>query len=230
MHIRYFRKLLRSAIVVALYGLLYSSPGWSHGYGDGYVFLRHDGSQLHVRADLPLSNLADSTGVSPNPSNVAEHMERFVAYVREHLAMGNEGVLLDLRYSSHETARVNTGSFLAISFEPVSLPDSSDDLNVRYTLFFDEDAAHRGVLLVQPAEAAAGSEEGRVSLIFSPGRTEQTLSLVTAEELDYRTSRSGGGALRAMPLAAGGVVLSFLSAVLLGHGLSFLRRRHRAAG
>jgi hypothetical protein len=219
-----------AAVLLCLWAIAYATPASSHGYGDGYVFLRPDGKRLHLRTDLPLSSLADSVGVAPTATDAAAHMEEYIAYIRRHLRIDHQGTPVPLEPAGHKVVRVNTGSFLSLAFQPQDLTGPPEELTVTYALFFDRDPAHRGVLLVQPPSAVEpDSEEGRVSLIFSPGRTRQDLDLNNAPELAYDTQRRGAGGRKALQLAAAGIALCAVAAFVLGHLVAGGRSRKGSA-
>jgi hypothetical protein len=218
------------AVLSCLWAIAHAIPASSHGYGDGYVFMRPDGNRLHIRTDLPLSSLADSVGVGPTASDAAAHMDEYIAYIERNLRIDHEGTPISLEAAGHKVVRVNTGSFLSLTFQPQDLTGPPERLTVTYSMFFDRDPAHRGVLLVQPPSAVEpDSEEGRVSLIFSPGRTRQELDLKTAPKLAYDTQRRGQGGRKALQLAALGTGLCALAAFLLGHLLTGAGAHKRSA-
>lgn len=216
-------------VTLALFTLFHGVLAWPHGYGDGYLFLRPLGEQLHVRIELPLSSLAAAVGTSPNIDRVDAHLDQYLAYIQEHLGLEQNQTALLLRPNWHGTVRVNTGSFLSVAFEPLPLVQPADALEIRYSLFFAQDSAHRGVLLVQPPEAVErNSELGQVRLIFSPERTRQTLDLYNGPELDYDIKRGGGGGVKALGLVAAAILACALLAFVLGYLWAWSQPRTRA--
>ena len=214
---------------LALLTLSLAGAAWSHGYGDGYVFLRPQGEQLHVRTELQLSSLAAAVGSSPNIDQVDAHLDQYLAYIQDHLGLAQNGTALPLIPNWHGTVRINTGSFLSVAFEPLQLAQPADALEVRYSLFFDQDGAHRGVLLIQPPEAVErNSEQGEVRLIFSPERTRQTLNLRNGPELDYDIKRSGGAGIKALGLVTVVILACAMLAFILGQLWAWSQQRIRA--
>jgi len=147
----------------------------AHTASDSFLELRHAGSELQGRWDLPLRDLELALGLDLNQDGVITWGElkaragAVTTYALARLSMDAGEVTLapepeDLMVSS----RMGT-SYAVVRFRCRGVPEG-ESLKVRYGLFFDLDRQHHGFLTYHRSSGEVETAE------FSPARAAHELS------------------------------------------------------
>ena len=169
----FFRKLLFALLIAAPLVVLAHKPS------DSYLTLRTqekqaDG-QLQGQWDVALRDLDYAIGLDGNlDGNVdwgevkAKHAE-IVAYSFAHLKIAADGKPCPTKVIDHKIENHSDGSY-AVMFFTADCPKVPEFLELKYSLFFDLDQQHKGLLNLQ-------SDGQARSAIFSVSEQEQRFQL-----------------------------------------------------
>ena len=175
-----------AAMCVALMGMLSGNMVWAHSSSNSYLTLSMPAEQLTLRADMHLRDLdlifdldADRDGQvtwSETQSRSAELNAWLVQGIA--LSASNQACTLglaDLKASQHAD-----GLYLSAVWSPIcpGLTGAADrtPLALRYSLVFDQDNLHRGLLKVDFPDYQS-------SALLSPERPEAQISALDSKPL-----------------------------------------------
>lgn len=175
-HSREKRSLVQTLLLVLTLGLLSISQAWSHSSSTSYLDLStvSDGTTT-IRVDLPLRDLSlrfdfdqDRDGAI-RWREITAQRDAVTSWVAQGLRIqraSNDCVLGNLDWGAAAYGEENYVSLVA----PVRCPAAStgDPYTLRYTLFFDQDALHRGLI-------KATLDNKIISAVASPDRPEHQL-------------------------------------------------------
>jgi hypothetical protein len=144
------------------------APAYAHKPSDSYLALSLAGDRLSGQWDIALRDLdyaigldADGNGEITWGEVKAKHKE-IAAYALARLAIDADGVLCPLTFGEHLIDNHSDGAYAVLRFAAhcAAVPRV---LTVRYTLLFDLDPQHRGLLrFEQPGQT--------LTAVFSPDR------------------------------------------------------------
>ncbi len=152
-----------------------SLTAYAHKPSDSYLTIRADSPQLQGQWDIALRDLDYALGLDGNlDGNVewgevkAKHAE-IVAYAFTHLKLAADGAACLTKVTDHKIDNHSDGTYAVIFFtaECAKVPQN---LGIDYTLFFDLDKEHKGLLNLQ-------SDGKARSAIFGDSERKQTFQL-----------------------------------------------------
>jgi hypothetical protein len=156
----------------------------AHKPDQSYLFLSIYKDRIEGRYELSLSDLNRAVGINlTNPLSVEEvnpHHARLQAYIasRSDFAGGNYPIKWGEVRVNNLDPEDGEEDYVGFYFTLDNITDIPDDLPVRYELIFDQEPNHTGGL-IQEHNWKAGVLDNytRLSAIFTPGETKQTLDL-----------------------------------------------------
>jgi hypothetical protein len=161
-----FLRLLLLAVISAG-----SSPAWAHKASDAFIYLDLD--QSAVRVDLALRDLALEVPLDRNADRQVSGAELRAArgeitrYLEQGLVLSNHSGNCVLQGKQWGLSRHSDGPYAAALYQ-VSCPNGQVPDSLTYTLLFDRDPLHRGLVSL--------TYEGQETLaVIAPGDT--TLAL-----------------------------------------------------
>jgi len=168
--------LKRGALLVyfILQGL--TSEAFAHKPSDAYVNVEVSQKEAAIRVNLSVAlkdlaaavELDDDSDENITWGEVRAHFKDIDLYLLSRLDILADGSRCSLSTSHHSIAKHSDGHYLVLKIEPVCQSNASQ-LLIRYTIFFDVDRQHRGLL-------NASYEGEQTSGIFHIGKTELSLS------------------------------------------------------
>ena len=165
----------RSILFVLVWVSLFSTAAFAHKPSDSYLTIKADAPQLQGQWDIALRDLDYAIGLDANlDGNVewgevkAKHAE-IVAYAFAHLKLAADGGPCPTKVTDHKIDNHSDGTYAVIYFT-ADCPKTPLSLEVNYTLFFDVDKEHKGLLNLQ-------SDGKARSAIFSDSEHKQSFQL-----------------------------------------------------
>lgn len=167
-------------------GLALALPASAHKPSDSYLGIRMDGTQLHGQWDIALRDLEYAIGLDADDNGEitwgelrAKH-DAIAAYAMARLRVQSAGEDCPLAVTGHLVDDHTDGTYAVLKFGG-TCTRASDALELRYSLFFDIDAQHKGLLRLESIhEGATATLTG----VFSADRPEQKFELRAHSALD----------------------------------------------
>lgn len=166
--------MIRS-IILLTWVALFTGSAFAHKPSDSYLTIKADAPQLQGQWDIALRDLDYAIGLDANlDGNVewgevkAKHPE-IVAYAFSRLKLVADGKPCPTRVTDHKIDNHSDGTY-AVVFFAAECPETPLSLDIDYTLFFDLDKEHKGLLNLQ-------SDGKARSAIFGDSERKQTFQL-----------------------------------------------------
>jgi hypothetical protein len=216
-----WRTVRRLVAVVALW-LLLPAAAWAHKPSDSYLAVAADGANPAVQWDIALRDLDFAIGLDADNDGaltwgeVRSQKDAIAAYALSRLAVSSAGGTCSPGAVALLIDEHSDGAYAVLRF-PLACPDTPvDALTVDYSLLFDRDAQHRGILSVRSGDA-------------------QQLAILSPEARNARVAIGGGPWAAFAAFVRGGIEhvwsgydhVLFMAVMLLP---AVLRRRAGGAG
>jgi len=161
--------------VLALLMLLASFAAEAHKPSDSYLRLRIDGAEVAGQWDIALRDLEQAIGLDANGDGditwgeVRARQADIAAYALARLKIEGDGKSCALRVTGHQVDHHSDGAYEVLGFA-ADCAAAPAAIEIGYSLFFDFDAQHKGLLNLQ--------YQGRIqSLVFTPEQPKQRFVL-----------------------------------------------------
>ncbi|HKC42458.1 MAG TPA: HupE/UreJ family protein [Burkholderiales bacterium] len=161
--------------LLALLLALVAAPAAAHKSSDSYLALKVDGAQIEGQWDIALRDLDFAVGLDANADGeitwgeVKARQPDIAAYALARLALRSETTACPARATGHLLDDHSDGAYAVLRFE-ATCPDAIADLEVDYSLLFDLDPQHRGLLRLEHAAATR-------TAVFGPERGTQRFAV-----------------------------------------------------
>ncbi len=166
-------------IILAI--LLSTEIAWAHSSSTSYITISADsGTKPTLRLDVPLRDLALRLDLDQDRDGairwreVKPQLGAITGWVNHGLKIEQSSALCTLEESDWAAATYGEENYLSLIAQ-IHCPNGAGTkaLSLRYTLFFDQDALHRGLI-------KAFSDDMTISAIASPDRPTHLLDQSTA--------------------------------------------------
>jgi hypothetical protein len=160
------RRLIAGSVAGAGMAVVLLSPAAAHKSSDSYLSLRLDGQRIAGQWDIALRDLDYAIGIdTDNDGDITwgelrAHHRAIAAYALSNLQLTADGGACPTRVIDHLVDEHSDGAYEVLQFA-ADCPVPPAALSINYTLLFDVDPQHRGLLRLQ--------ENGRThTTVFSP--------------------------------------------------------------
>ncbi len=160
------RWLIAGLIMAAGMAVVLPSSACAHKSSDSYLGLRLDGGHISGQWDIALRDLDYAIGIDTDNDGIITwgelraHHQAIAAYALSNLKLTADGSACTTRPTDQLVGEHSDGAYEVLQFA-VECPAAPAKLSVKYTLLFDVDPQHRGLLRLE--------EEGRThTAVFSP--------------------------------------------------------------
>ncbi len=171
-----------------LLAILFAAAAQAHKPSDSYLTVRADGAMLSGQWDIALRDLEYAIGLDADGDGAitwgelrARHAD-IASYALARLALRADGAPCGLAPTGHLVDEHSDGAYAVLRFAARCDAASYRSVEIEYSLFFDLDPTHRGLLRV---EHAAGTTAG----VLGPERPRLALPVEgvsrLAQFLDY---------------------------------------------
>jgi len=154
----------RVALILLLW--VWAAAAHAHKPSDSYLGLSVEGNRIAGQWDIALRDLDFAVGLDADGNGEitwgevrAKHRE-ITAYALARLVIAVDGAACPISVKEHLIDNHSDGAYEVIRFD-VDCPAVPQILSVKYTLFFDVDPQHRGLLRVE-------DQNGTHTAVFSP--------------------------------------------------------------
>ncbi|MFZ9723989.1 MAG: HupE/UreJ family protein [Burkholderiaceae bacterium] len=171
---RFFRRVVSLAFLLA--GLMSGPVAWSHSSSTTFIEITGpEADRVSVRLDIPLRDIALRVDFDENAdsavtwSEIKAQKNVVMPWISEGVQFRRAGQRCGLTEDNWATTNYGEEIYLSVVSQldcPAKVID--EPLTLRYTLIFDQDALHRGLL-------KASLAENSYSAVLSPDRPEYRL-------------------------------------------------------
>jgi hypothetical protein len=160
------KRLIASLLIAAGIAAALTPPAVAHKSSDSYLRLRIDGEHITGQWDIALRDLDYAIGIDTDNDGtitwgeLRAHHRAIAAYALSNLKLAGDGNACATRATDHLVDEHSDGAYEVLQFaaDCAAVPAS---LSVGYTLLFDLDPQHRGLLRLE--------EQGRThTAVFGP--------------------------------------------------------------
>ena len=217
--------MMRRSLFTLLFliGAFAASIAHAHKASDSYLTLQVDGEKITGQWDVALRDLDIVLDLDRNADAVIDWGEvrtrhaEIAAYALSHLALkasGPTGAACALSVTDHLIDNHTDGAYAVMKLAG-SCPSAVTTLSVNYSLLFEVDAQHRGLLKLTSSSAAGSGTDAApfvVSAVFPAENATQSFVLVAPSTLSQFATFVADGAKH---IAIGFDHILFLVALLL---------------
>lgn len=156
---------------------LFSHLGWAHKPSDSYLNIKANENMLEGRWDIALRDLDFAIGLDlDNDGNITwgevkSRKNVINSYAFSHLRINSSNTNCDIAPKEFLIDHHSDGSYVVLGFN-IECPEKSKSLTLNYSLFFDLDPQHKGLLNLN-------YDQNNQAAIFSLGNRKQTFDLIT---------------------------------------------------
>ncbi len=176
------RLRLRPLLALAWVALLgWCAPAWAHKPSDSYLTLTVQDQRVEGQWDIALRDLdfvlaldADGNGELTWDEVRAKHAD-IAAYALSRLALAGDGAACAAKVTSHLIDDHTDGAYAVLRFT-ANCTQTIAQLEVHYSLLFDVDPQHKGLLNLRHGSTA-------LAAIFSPDTARQQFKLREPDRL-----------------------------------------------
>ena len=179
---RIARGLLPSLAAALLLAFLPLHPAQAHKPSDSYLSLGINGTKITGQWDIALRDIEYAIGLDADGNGEitwgevkARHAD-IASYALARLTVRTGDSACPLLAKEHLIDEHSDGAYAVLRFEG-DCSRTPDALDIRYSLFFDFDSQHKGLLKLE-------SESGTLSGVFAADRGEQRFELRTRSALE----------------------------------------------
>ena len=143
-------------LILWLLIMVFPVCAWAHTPSSSYLFINEIDSTINLRWDIALRDLEYVMGLDTDQNQqitwqeLKEKQQAINAYALSHLSIkqGEQGC--QLTSSTLQVVEHADGSYAVLNLDPIcTAKTQGESLTINYSLLFDEDANHRGVVLDQ---------------------------------------------------------------------------------
>ena len=124
----------------------------AHQLGQGYIFLGVYDEKLNVRVEITEADLTKALGVlvdSSTESLDSVVVAKIKTYVEEHLEIKADNPGISLRFTHHSTRSIEVADYVLLHFKMEGFTQRPRRLEIHYSVLFETDPQHRGLLVIQ---------------------------------------------------------------------------------
>lgn len=176
------REIVLSVLFMIL--LLASAlPVLGHNLGQSYVYLRIYENSISGRFEIILEDLNLALNKQPGEplitlENLAEHQQDIEQYLSEHTRFSVGGTPLPISFTDFDTLKTQKATFVLLQFNLLEGRVRPDILQVDYSVMFDVNPDHIGMVLIQHYwRGGIFNNESQPSLVLSEDRQTQLLDI-----------------------------------------------------
>ena len=183
--------MLKIAFRLAL-SLVLIAPGiaLAHAQGEDYVFLTFRDASIEGLFEIHSDDLQTKLGITvdSDPSKALQDVIAAAPQVHAYLAEGFSiappgGAAFPFEFTRQDVTALPQGTFAQYHFRLDTGP-LPDQLDIRHSMFYEEDRLHRGLVLVEYNAKTDTTYPGEyTAMVFSPSNRDQTLDLTDIPSL-----------------------------------------------
>ena len=200
------RSFVTLLLLIGTFAALATSVAHAHKASDSYLALQVDGEKITGQWDIALRDLDIVLDLDRNADAVIDWGEvrtrhaEIAAYALSHLALKASwptGAACTLSVTDHLIDNHTDGAYAVMKLAG-SCPSAAPTLSVNYSLLFDVDAQHRGLLKLSSSGAGKDDKPFVVSAVFPAENATQTAPARRAGSRQRHMDSSGRFAHRVL--------------------------------
>jgi hypothetical protein len=168
---------MKTIVGVSVFVILWTAVAWAHKPSDSYLVLHQTGSSIQGQWDIALRDLDYAIGLDADSDGaitwgeVRARRDAIASYALARLQVSADGAACNTQPTAHLIDQHTDGAYEVLRFV-ANCPGEARALDLRYSLFFDLDPQHRGLLSFE--------RDGETqTALLSPSRPTQHLEVAT---------------------------------------------------
>ena len=172
-------------MVISLLTVLSFTTLSAHSPDQSYLYLRIYQNHVEGTHEMTYRDINKALGLNLKRGMKVDDLRPFLpvihAYLKERISLSQEGQNFPIEFIEPQIMETKMGVFLRSHYQLPSVKEVPKKIDVKYDVLFDKDEDHEGYLVIgHHWKSGIIKNEGKPSLNFSKGRTENTLSLDNA--------------------------------------------------
>jgi len=182
----------------------------AHKASDSYLTLKTTKGKITGQWDIALRDLEFSIGIDKNGDGeiswgeLKSNHKKINQYVTSKLQISTNNIECKKEINRNLLDNHTDGAYTILQFS-VDCPQTTNNIKINYSLFFDFDTQHRGLIKLI-------TDQGEQSFVFSPKNRTKTISLQNPDHWQQLTDYTQEGVIH---ILAGFDHILFLLALLL---------------
>lgn len=175
------------ASAFALLTLTFAGSAFGHALDQSYVFLNIEDTRVSGHVDMTVADINEAVGISLptdrpiTPSDLAPQRETIERYLTERVSLAVDGGAPGLPITEVTLADIEVAQYVQFYFAFEDLASIPETIDFDYSVLFDQRPSHRGMAVIETNwKTGTFDNEAIVSLVFEPGKEQQTLVLEEA--------------------------------------------------
>lgn len=178
-----FRKGLLTRLITLL-ALTITTGAWGHDLDQSYVFLNIEDTRVSGHVDMTIADINDAMGLQLSTdgqltmNDLKPHRDAIEGYLRDRVSLAVDGGQAGLPVTEMTLADIEIAQYVQLYFAFENLASIPEAVDFDYSVLFDKRPSHRGMAVIETNwKTGTFDNEEIVSLIFEPGKEQQTLVL-----------------------------------------------------
>jgi hypothetical protein len=172
--------LIMTLLCVVL--LMNQSQAFGHNLGQSYTYLKIYDDKITGRFEIILDDLnralsRDTAGTPITEENLTENLAAIHEYYQTNVRFTVDGQALPYQFTGYDTLKAKA-LFVLLDFNLLEEQITPDVIDINYSVMFDVDSAHTGMVLIEQFwRGNIFNNERQPSLVFSSSNRNQQLDL-----------------------------------------------------
>lgn len=169
--------------IASVFMLFFHQNAEAHEPNHSYIFLKIYEQQITGRLEITAKNLNEELGLNLNEEIVQSEVnaiaDQVKAYLLSKIFFRSEGQTFQVRFTETKMLKLDDeADNIEFHFELENITFVPDKIEIEYSPFFEENSAHKGVLIIEHNwKAGIIDNHLQVTDIFTVRGTKKTLSL-----------------------------------------------------
>jgi len=153
----------------------------AHALEQSYIFLTIGDTSIEGRVEITVADFNQildvelATDMSVNNTDIDPLIGQFKRYLNQRI---NIDFKQGLQLEDHYLHSIEFAQYIVINFKFDQLESIPDSIDFDYSVLFDEDSDHIGMLIIENDwRAGVFEQETNIALVFKPGDTQKSLNL-----------------------------------------------------
>ncbi len=182
--------MFKNLVVIVLTTLIFfgtSAESYAHALDQSYVFLNIEDRRVSGHVDMTAADINSALGLSlPTDGSmtlntIEPHLATIEQYLKQRVRLAVDGGTKGLPVTEVKVADIEIAQYVQYYFSFDDLDREPSIIDFDFSILFDQNPDHRGMAVIETNwKTGTFNNESVISLVFEPGREQQSLKLEEA--------------------------------------------------